>query len=57
LFARNVSLKGETELLDRPSEVIFFFPDRRVIVNIDSPEPFMVNKARDAVHTLSEIRF
>ena len=50
---------GETDgadgLLDQPCEVLMLDADRLLIVNIDAPSPFMVNRKADPVHTLSVI--
>ena len=51
----NGDTDGADGLIDQPCEVLMLDANRAVIVNIDAPSPFMVNKKPDAVHTLSVI--
>lgn len=53
----NGDTDGADGLLDQPCEVLMLDANRALIVNIDAPSPFMVNKKADAIHTLSVIQF
>lgn len=55
LIWANGDTDGADGLLDQPCEVMMLDKDRVLVVNIDAPSPFMVNKQADAFHTLSVI--
>jgi len=52
----NGDTDGADGLLDQPCELLMLDRDRVLVVNIDAPSPFMVNRKADPVHTLSVIR-
>ena len=51
----NGDTDGADGLLDQPCEVMMLDRGRVLVVNIDAPSPFMVNKKTDPAHTLSVI--
>ncbi len=57
LLWANGDSDGADGLLDQPCEVIMLDDKRLIVVNIDAPSPFMINKQPDSVHTLSVIEF